>query len=475
MSTLATPPQTGSPGATVASPRTVPLRPGTAVALGLGAAACFHVAYYTAGLAFFLMTYLLYLAELRRLPSIRQAFYAGFGTGLAVFAPQLFFFWEIFKYAALPLWLILAFWHGLFVLLVKQTESRWGTKRAMLLAAVFWTGLEYFRCELYYLRFAWITPGGACDQGYWLALPGKLGVYGAGFSLALIALSVRPNWSILVTILFAGGLAYLPPPPANGPEPVKIEVAGAQLESPGAPEVMASLKEMVARHPNTRLLVLSEYTFDGPVPETILAWCHRNDRYLIAGGKEPLPDKKFRNTVFVVGPDGKIVFSQTKAVPIQFFDDGLPAGEQKVWQSPWGAIGICVCYDLSFTRVVDRLARLGAQAIIVPTMDVEQWGAHQHELHRRIGRLRAAEYRLPVMRLASSGISQIVNRDGVEQATAPFPGQGEIIHGFLQLEPRGTPHLPPDRMLAPGCVGITGLAALILLVQSWRERRRIAG
>jgi apolipoprotein N-acyltransferase len=334
------------------------------------------------------------------------------------------------------------------------------------------------------LRFAWITPGGACDAESWLALPKDWGLYGAGFLFAIAAAllasrldhgGLRPTRrGFTVAVIASLGLWLQSSFKDTRPGVIPIEVAGAQLEMAGAPEVMEALKQMAARHPSARLLVLSEYTFDGPVPETVLAWCRRNDRYLIVGGKEPLPDKKFRNTVFVVGPEGKIVFSQVKAVPIQFFDDGLPAEEQKVWHSPWGAIGICVCYDLSFSRVVDRLARLGAQAVISPAMDAEHWGAYQHELHRRITRIRAAEYRLPIMRLASSGISQIVNRDGVEQATAPFPGQGEIIHGFLQLEQPATPHLPPDRILAPVCVGVTGLAALILLMQSWRDRRRIA-
>jgi predicted amidohydrolase len=109
------------------------------------------------------------------------------------------------------------------------------------------------------------------------------------------------------------------------------------------------------------------------------------------------------NTAFVIGTNGELVFRQGKSVPIQFFKDGLPAPDQKLWESPWGPLGLCVCYDLSYTRVTDKLARLGAKAIIVPTMDVADWGLRQHELHARVAPVRAAEYGIPIFRLASSG------------------------------------------------------------------------
>jgi apolipoprotein N-acyltransferase len=209
------------------------------------------------------------------------------------------------------------------------------------------------------------------------------------------------------------------------------------------------------------LFVLSEYTFDGPVPGQVKNWCREHRRYLIVGGKEDGPNKNFYNTAFVIGPAGEIVFRQVKSVPIQFFKDGLPAPEQKLWDSPWGKIGICICYDLSYTRVTDQLIRLGARAIIVPTMDVAEWGRHQHELHARVAPVRAAEYGVPIFRLASSGISQSVDRAGRVTATAPFPGQQAMLSGRLILAQPGS--LPFDRSLAPVASGVTVIVILWLL------------
>jgi apolipoprotein N-acyltransferase len=137
----------------------------------------------------------------------------------------------------------------------------------------------------------------------------------------------------------------------------------------------------------------------------------------------------------------------------------LPAPEQRLWNSPWGKIGICVCYDLSYTRVTDRLVRLGAQAMIVPTMDVADWGENQHKMHARVARLRAAEYGIPIFRLASSGISQWVDPSGSEIATAPWNGDGAILSAVFELGRAG--RLPLDRWLAPICTGVTVLLILL--------------
>ena len=137
--------------------------------------------------------------------------------------------------------------------------------------------------------------------------------------------------------------------------------------------------------------------------------------------------------------------------------DGLPAPGQRVWDSPWGRLGICICYDLSYTRVVDELVRQGAQALIVPTMDVADWGEAQHRLHSRVAPVRAAEHGLPIIRLASSGISQWVDERGVVRASAPFPGEESMLAAELRLVEKGS--CPIDRVLAPAATALTALVA----------------
>jgi apolipoprotein N-acyltransferase len=332
-----------------------------------------------------------------------------------------------------------------------------------------WTGLEYFRSELYYLRFSWVSPGYAFAPSQ--APFHSLGIYGTGFLLMCAATGAAFLWmkskvqGAAALILGLAGFwvwgASVKDQPAS-PSAGGIHIAGVQMELPSEPEVLLRLEEVIRKHPEAGLLVLSEYTFNDVLPEKIKAWCRKQQRYLIVGAKDPAPHNDFYNTAFVIGPNGEIVFRQAKAVPIQFFKDGLPAPEQKVWDSPWGKIGICVCYDLSYTRVTDRLVKLGAEALIVPTMDVMDWGARQHELHARIAPVRAAEYGLPIFRLASSGISQSVDRNGRVLATAACPGEGASLAGTLELGAAGT--LPLDRWLAPFSTGLTAVVMVWLLL-----------
>ena len=241
------------------------------------------------------------------------------------------------------------------------------------------------------------------------------------------------------------------------------------MEFPSYDRLLTNLDALVARYPDAQLLVVSEYTCDGPIPAKVKTWCREHGRYLVIGGEDPAPggNGAYYNTAFVVSPNGEIVFKQAKSVPIQFFADGLPAPGQEVWDSPWGKLGICICYDLSYRRVTDRLVRLGARALIVPTMDVERWGRREHELHERVAPVRAAEYGIPIFRVASSGISQAVDNEGREIATAPFLGDEATLSAVL-YPARGS--VPLDAWLGPAAVVVTAGCIVWLLVEAARRR-----
>ena len=440
------------------------------------AAGAFHAAYASVYTSPLIILHLFALLRLAQTDRWRKAFYSGLVVGLLISVVRLGFFWTLFSGAAVTLWLVYAFWLGLFVALARLSLSRLGPKWGWLLIPFLWTGLEYFRSELYYLRFSWLNVGYAFACAPWQGALKLVGTYGAGFLLISLAAVAACLWQKsrlrAVTVLLAGAASVCLVGFLSGREPPtqsasQVRVAGIQMEFPTEKEVLFRLNDLIRAHPDTELVVLSEYTFAEPVPAAVKAWCRENGRYLIVGGKDPAPGGTFYNTAYVVGPGGDILFRQVKAVPIQFFKDGLPAPEQKLWASPWGKIGICICYDLSYTRVTDRLVQLGAEALIVPTMDVVDWGRAQHELHARIAPVRAAEYGLPIFRLASSGISQLVGQSGRVTATAPCPGDGAMLAGTIEM--RGSGRLPLDRWLAPLA---TGLTAMVII---WFALRRGPG
>jgi apolipoprotein N-acyltransferase len=438
------------------------------------AVACFHAAYTSiqfpaAGLLIFGYAY--GLVKLTDQPTVRRAFYFGLATGFLCYAPQLFFFWRIFSAAAIVLWLVLAFWVGLFTAIICGSIRRWGKVKAAWLIPFVWTGIEYFRSELYYLKFSWLNIGYAMSHfpvlsfSFW-------GMYGIGFfvfAIAAMVCSLRSRIAVPIILCIAGLLLFVSAITWAERLRPKISLVGVQMEFPPEAIIPKILDQALAKNTNAPIFVLSEYTLDGPVPDSLKNWCREHSRFLVVGGKDPAGTNNYYDTAFVVGTNGDIVFKQVKSVPIQFFHDGLPAPEQKLWNSPWGKIGLCVCYDLSYTRVTDELVRQGAQLIIVPTMDVMEWGRHQHELHSRVAPVRAAEYGIPIFRVDSSGISQAVTGGGNVVAQTKIPGNGEIFSAQLRLPMRGS--LPFDRYLAPVCVVITGIVTAILLLLAWQDKR----
>ncbi len=471
------------------------------VAVGVAA---FQLAFLGHGLEFLVLVYLGCLFELRRLPTPRRAFWMGTVLGLGVYGPQLLFLWKVFGFEAggftvspvAPiLWLVLAVFHGFFVLLLRQVERRHGALAVVLAAPVLWMGLEFGRCEAWWLRFAWFTVGETVTA--WGPLLRGSGVYGSGALLmAVVATGLGLRHESLrrrcIGRVLALGLILVAWGTGRGTRPLpatrSVEVAGLQLETPGESDVLGGLDRVLVRHPTAPLIVLGEYNLDGPPSESVRRWCREHQRWLVVGGTEPVADAPaksgaaprlspgagggaFRDTAFVVGPSGTIEFSQAKSVPIQFFQDGLPATGQEVWESPWGRLGLAVCYDASYRRVMDRLVRKGAEGLLVIAMDAESWGAHEHDLNARIGRLRAVEYGLPVFRVATSGVSQLLGADGVESARAGFPGPGETLGGTLHLA--GPVAVPVDAWLGPVALGVTlGAAAwLAIAATPWYARK----
>lgn len=437
-----------------------------------GAAICFHLGYLRTDfgpLSLFIIGYVVCLTQLSRLNTIRQSFYAGLAAGFLCGAPQLLCFWEIFGPAAIALWTVLAFWTGAFTGMTHASLVRFGRAWTAALIPFLWTGLEYFRGELYYLKFSWLNVGYAFSD--WQIFPFHFfGMYGVGFLIAAFTalfFVLRRIYVLGCVGVIIAFVAFLAPGLRKFPEP-QVHLAGVQMELRDERAIPAALDSLLGKYTNADIVVLSEYTLDGPVPAFLKDWCRANHRYLVVGGKDPLPNNNFYDTAFVVGPEGEIVFKQVKSVPVQFFKDGLPAPEQIIWDSPWGKIGFCICYDLSYTRVTDRLVKKGAQMLIVPTMDVSDWGRHQHELHARVAPVRAAEYRIPIFRVGSSGISQAVAADGREMATAPFPGEGKTLFAAFALPAGGS--LPVDRILSPLAVFVTGAAFLVFCI--WKPKTK---
>ena len=105
------------------------------------------------------------------------------------------------------------------------------------------------------------------------------------------------------------------------------------------------------------------------------------------------PDGKIANRAYVIDPAGRIAARYDK---IHLFDVDLGPGQDYresdiispgaaavVAETPWGGIGLSVCYDLRFPHLYRELAKSGAAMLAIPAAFTRITGrAHWHVLVR---------------------------------------------------------------------------------------------
>lgn len=116
--------------------------------------------------------------------------------------------------------------------------------------------------------------------------------------------------------------------------------------------------------------------------------------WFLAGSIATLkPDGRLANTSVLYDDRGAIVASYDK---IHLFDVDLPdgrsyresatyrpGGQARLAQTPWGLLGMTVCYDLRFPHLYRDLAKAGAMMLSVPAAFTRLTGeAHWHVLLR---------------------------------------------------------------------------------------------
>ncbi len=159
----------------------------------------------------------------------------------------------------------------------------------------------------------------------------------------------------------------------------------------------------------------------------------------IVKGDDP-GDQRAANRSILIGPDGAVVASYDK---LHVFDVDLPTGERHresesirpgeqavVAKTPWGGLGLTVCYDVRFAHLFRALAQAGADMISVPAAFTVPTGMAHWELMLRA---RAVETGAFVMAPAQGGAhADGRNTWGHSLVVAPW---GEVIARLDHDEP----------------------------------------
>lgn len=90
---------------------------------------------------------------------------------------------------------------------------------------------------------------------------------------------------------------------------------------------------------------------------------------ICAGGQVVMTEEGTFNRSYFFAPNGKMSY-QDKCIltPYEVNEGLMIAGlGQRVFETEFGKIGICICYDSEFPRLVKNLTEQGAQLILVPS------------------------------------------------------------------------------------------------------------
>jgi len=407
----------------------------------------------------------------------REAFYLGLGHGFVLYGATLSWLFGIFGAATVALLYILGFFTGIFCLLLRAlNRRRWSPYATVLMIAALWTGVEFYRSEVFFLRFPWMSTGSSMGPTYLLPV---VGVYGTTFLIVLAAagLLYRKTWRMgmaLSLALLAFG-AFRPGRVEPAAEK-SLTVTVVQSEE-GFLETNAELARSTAgQQPD--LVVWPEYSIRYDVRqrpsdmEKLKALCAELDATLVLGTKTIVGkgDRDWRSTALTMDADG-VVGEYYKARPVPFFNDGIPGTEFDPIQTRLGPIGTAVCFDCDNTTVARDITARGAEFFAVPIFDAESWGPVQHVQHAALISLRAVENGRWFACAASSGVSQIIDPHGQIHAALPLMKPGATA---ARIERRTglTVYTRFGWLLPWIALGITVGFTLLAIGMAFLEKRR---
>lgn len=175
----------------------------------------------------------------------------------------------------------------------------------------------------------------------------------------------------------------------------------------------------------------------------------------------------WRNEATVIDPQGRFLGVFGKDHPVVFAGEiSTTRGTYPVYQTSLGRMATIICYDLDYTDTAQKMARQGAQLLLIPSND---WAgiARLHYVHAMY---RAIENRIPVIKADAGYDSVIMDAHGRIVASSITPeGRSALVVADVPLgSGRGTlvSHLGE-------WVGMLCLAAFIFFAVggSWLEKR----
>ncbi len=385
--------------------------------------------------------------------------------------------------------LVLALWLGFSFRVAKLLMERFSTTAMLWAVPLAFIGQEVLRSEsLPRYRFAYLAYGYTQSFNLWVAQIASIGgVYFVSFLLVAFnaalahALIRRGRRDWLPALAVAGVVVVLGfvSQPADEVAGEEVAVACVQAETLNYHDYV-QLTTQAMEHPSRpKFVVLPEHAIFDYADEShhlvksLSGLAREHGAYVCIGAHTKAPkgaECDYDNVALLIGPGGSIIGRQAKAVPLPFFIDGNPATSQQVIDTVGGPVGMYICYDGNFSDITRRLVKLGAELLLVPVMNAEDWPVQQRWQQADIAPFRSIESRRWAVRAASSGVSQIVGPDGrIRRQRTRDEGPG-VLYGTVHFNDERT-FFSQGGHLFTMVVGVVYLGVVVwLTIVDWQRR-----
>jgi apolipoprotein N-acyltransferase len=419
---------------------------------------------------------------------LSHALLVGWAFGLGQFVIGLNWIATSFTYqAAMPPWLgwvavvLLSLYLAIYPAIAAGLAWRYGRDNRLALVLVLagaWAITEWLRGTMF-TGFPWNPAAAALAPTPLIGITALIGTYGLSGLVVLLGgavwLEYHKRWLPLVIIFGATALLWLLPSSSVPADPLTVKdvrvvqpnIGQQDKWTPGFDEEAARRLATLSGGPvsEPRLLLWPEAAVTDPMDDgraegkapadfqrmRAASLLGPGDRLLTGGlavlSRDGVNVAGAANSVFVLGPGGKIVGRYDKAHLVPYGEylpmrpllssiglSRLAPGDLDFTSGPgprtidlgalWGKVGFQLCYEIIFSgHVVDKRDR--PDFIFNPSNDAwfGRWGPPQHLAQAR---LRAAEEGLPVIRATPTGISAVIDARGNVVKELPWRRSGVI-------------------------------------------------
>lgn len=420
-------------------------------------------------------------------PDGRKSFRTGWLAGLSSFAAMLYWILPTFQAARVSAWVgifslgllaaFLAFYNGIFTMLLSRTLVALSPGRWIFFGAALWAALEWLRGFMF-SGFPW----GLLGYSQWkipfnFQIAEWTGVYGVSAMIVLFNLILlrglrdrqwnRPALAVLAGVFAANAFLFQRERGRAAGPAIGIAILQGNVDqyekwsSKYVNGIRANYQELAlqaAGEPKPELIVWPETAVPGWIPQEteLYEWAAQVVRQTGAAhlmGAVTKEGGKSYNSAFLFAADGNEIGRYDKIhlvpfgeyVPFQSvlgkivgvlnelggFDSG-PAGKILELGEGKAKLGINICYEAVFPELIRKQAANGAQLLVNITNDGWYLDTAAPEQHFAMNALRAVETRRSVVRAANTGISGIFSPLGTVAQSTQL-GERTVLRGTAPL------------------------------------------